>query len=163
MLNSRKSYVECVRNISQTFVFHIFNTYVLKQTLGACSRNSKLGWKKENIFVNGSLIGAKQFLWLYLVTSLKGGVFKTEKRDQVQVLSKDHNEWHIHKKPVPSMYAVHDLAWDGRQYQPRDFASRLRSSKYLLCNSKHSRLDHHIMYTAAEEMTAHFINMRFIL
>lgn len=61
------------------------------------------------------------------------------------------------------MYAVHDLAWDGRQYQPRDFASRLRSSKYLLCNSKHSRWDHQIMYTAAEEMTAHFINMRFIL
>lgn len=49
------------------------------------------------------------------------------------------------------------------QYQPRHFASRLRYSKYLLCNSKHSRLDHQIMYTAAEEMTAHFINTRFIL
>lgn len=61
------------------------------------------------------------------------------------------------------MYSVHDLAWDGRQYQPRDFASRLRSSKYLLCNSKHCRLDHQIMYTAAEEMIDHFINMRFIL
>lgn len=61
------------------------------------------------------------------------------------------------------MYAVHDSRMcDGRQYQPRDLASRLRSSKYLLCNSKHSRLDNQIMYEVVDEMTAYFINIQFI-
>lgn len=62
------------------------------------------------------------------------------------------------------MYAAHDSRMcDGRQYQPRAFASRLWSSKYLLCNSKHARLDHQIMYKAVDEMTAYFINIQFIL